>query len=392
VSSIKVLAIFGTRPEAIKMGPVLYRLQKYAHEIETRVVITGQHRSMLDQVLPIFEVTPDYDLDIMRPNQSLTGITVRALRGLENILQDDDYQLILVQGDTTTAFVGALAAFYQRIPVAHIEAGLRTRDKYNPYPEEINRHFIDVLADLCFAPTLFSKNALLKEGVDPQRILVTGNTVIDALLTTVSERYTFQTSSLQTIDFDRGQRTLLATVHRRENHGEPLQDICNALQHLLAARQDLQLVLPVHLNPNVYHTVHAALDNMERVHLTEPLDYPDFVNLMAHTHIILTDSGGVQEEAPSLGKPVLVMRETTERPEAISAGTARLVGTTKRGIVDTVNRLLDDPLEYERMAQAVNPYGDGRAAERIVEGIRHFFGFRDDAPVDFGTSGRPGGH
>lgn len=369
---VRVLTILGTRPEVIKMGPVIRELQYHSPEIETHVVVTGQHRSMLDQVLEIFEITPDYDLDIMRPNQSLTDITVRSLLGLESILRDSDYQLVMVQGDTTTAFVGGLAAFYHRIPVAHIEAGLRTRNKYNPYPEEINRHFIDVLADLCFAPTEVSKNALLAENVDPKRILVTGNTVIDALLATVKDNHRFQTPALQTIDFSHKRHTLLVTVHRRENHGEPLQDICEALRHLLTTRQDLQLVLPVHLNPNVYNTVHAALDGIERVYLTEPLAYPDFVNLMARAYIILTDSGGIQEEAPSLGKPVLVMRETTERPEAISAGAARLVGTTKQGITAAVTRLLDDPSEYRQMAQAINPYGDGKAAVRIVQAIRHY--------------------
>ncbi len=380
---VKVLAIFGTRPETIKMGPVIHKLQRYGREIETRVVVTGQHRSMLDQILEIFEIRPDYDLDIMRDNQSLTDITVRSLRGLESVLQIEDYDLVMVQGDTTTAFVGALAAFYRRIPIAHIEAGLRTRNKYNPYPEEINRHFIDVLADLCFAPTAVSKNALLAERVDPGRILVTGNTVIDALLTTVKDDYKFQTPILRTIDFSQKRHTLLVTVHRRENHGAPLKDICEALKQLLVTRSDLQLVLPVHLNPNVYHTVHAALNGLEHVYLTKPLDYPDFVNLMARAHIILTDSGGVQEEAPSLGKPVLVMRETTERPEAVSAGTARLVGTATADIVATVNQLLDEPEAYQQMAQAVNPYGDGQAAERTVQAIRHYFNLTDTKPDEF---------
>ncbi len=380
---INILAIFGTRPEAVKMGPIIQSLQNYRREIKTDVAVTGQHRSMLDQILKIFDITPNYDLDIMRPNQSLTDITARSLQGLEAILKEGDYQLVIVQGDTTTAFVGALAAFYQRIPVAHIEAGLRTRNKYNPYPEEINRHFIDVLADLCFAPTAISKEALLVEQVNPERIWVTGNTVIDALFATVKSDYRFQTPVLQTVDFNSHRQTILVTVHRRENHGAPLQDICLALKQLLTTRQDVQLILPVHLNPNVYLTVHAILGSLDHVYLTEPLDYPDFVNLMARSHLILTDSGGVQEEAPSLGKPVLVMRETTERPEAVTVGAARLIGTATADLVKATNLLLDNQAEYRQMAQAVNPYGDGRAADRTVQTIRHYFGLTETPPEEF---------
>ncbi len=380
---VKVLTIFGTRPEAIKMGPVIHELCHYSNEIETSVVVTGQHRSMLDQILQIFEITPDYDLDIMRDNQSLTDITVRSLQGLEHILQGESYDLVMVQGDTTTAFVGGLAAFYHRIPVAHIEAGLRTRNKHNPYPEEMNRHFIDTLADLCFVPTDLSKKALLAEQVDPTRILITGNTVIDALLTTVKEGYTFETPALRAVNFNHKRRTLLVTVHRRENHGAPLRNICEALKHLLTTRSDLQLILPVHLNPNVYHTVHEVLGGVQQVYLTEPLDYSDFVNLMAKVDIILTDSGGVQEEAPALGKPVLVMRETTERPEAILAGTARLIGTATADIVSAVNQLLDDPQVFQQMAHAVNPYGDGQAAARTVQALRYYFKLTDKRADEF---------
>jgi UDP-N-acetylglucosamine 2-epimerase (non-hydrolysing) len=379
----RILAIFGTRPEAIKMGPVIRQLHDYDDEIETRVVVTGQHRSMLDQILNAFEISPDFDLDIMQDNQSLADITTRSLSGLESILGNEDYRLVMVQGDTTTAFVGALAAFYHRIPVAHIEAGLRTYDKYNPYPEEVNRHFIDVLADLCFAPTLTAKSLLLAEGIEPKRIVVTGNTVIDALLATVDAHYKFLIPALQPINFDRGRHTLLVTVHRRENHGQPLQDICQALRQLLTTRTDLQLVLPVHLNPNVHSVVHAILGGLEHVYLTEPLGYPDFVNLMARSHIIVTDSGGVQEEAPSLGKPVLVIRQTTERPEAIAAGTARLIGTRKEDIISGVSQLLDVPERYRQMACAVNPYGDGHAAERIVLSIRRYFQLTDSLPAEF---------
>ena len=380
----KVLAILGTRPEAVKMCPVIQKLINYSHELETRVAVTGQHRSMLDQILEIFSVSPDYDLNIMQEDQSLTDITVRALQGLEAILQEmRDCKLVMVQGDTTTAFVGALAAYYNRIPVAHIEAGLRTRNKYNPYPEEINRHFIDVLADLCFAPTETSKEALLAESIEAERIFVTGNTVIDALLATVKDNYRFKTSELQKINFNDYRHTLLVTVHRRENHGLPLERICAALKHLMMIRDDLRLILPVHLNPNVYHVVRATLGGLEHVHLTQPLDYPDFVNLMGRAYIVLTDSGGVQEEAPSLGKPVLVMRETTERPEAVSAGTARLVGTRKEDIISAVNQLLDNTDAYNKMAHAINPYGDGRAADRIVQLVRHYFQLIADRSAEF---------
>ena len=381
----KVMVILGTRPEAIKLCPVIRQLQYYVHDIETHVVVTGQHRSMLDQILKFFGVTPDYDLDIMQDDQSLTDIIIRSLRGLESILQKNDYQLVMVQGDTSTAFVGALSAYYHKIPVAHVEAGLRTRNKFSPYPEEINRHFIDVLADLCFAPTMSSKNELLKEGTDPECILVTGNTVIDALLTTVNSHYEFMSEILKIIKFRPACHTLLATVHRRENHGQPLYEICQALKHLISTRDDLQLVLPVHPNPNVYQEVHNILGDLDNTYLTEPLEYPDFVNLMARAHIILTDSGGVQEEAPSLGKPVLVLRDTTERQESISAGTARLIGTQREVIISAVNQLLDDPNQYEHMSQSINPYGDGRAAERIVQAIRYNFNLTNRKVDEFSS-------
>jgi UDP-N-acetylglucosamine 2-epimerase (non-hydrolysing) len=379
----KVMLIFGTRPEAIKMAPVIRQLQNHCHELQTCIVVTAQHRSMLDQVLEIFHIKPDHDLDIMLPDQSLTETTVRALSGLEDLIQCENPDLVLVQGDTTTAFVGSLAAFYHQIPVGHIEAGLRTRDKYNPYPEEINRHFIDVLADLCFAPTLTAKEALLAEGIPESRILVTGNTVIDALLTAVAQAHQFTAPALQRIHFGPPHRTLLVTAHRRENLGVPLEGICLALRDLLVARGDLQVVFPVHLNPKVRKTVWSILDGMERAWLVDPLDYLDFVYLMKCADVILTDSGGVQEEAPALGKPVLVIRATTERPEAIEAGTARLAGTARQDIVAAVSQLLDDPAEYARMKHAINPYGDGHAAERTVDAIRHFFGLLPTHPLPF---------
>lgn len=369
------------------MGPVINKLRCYASQIDMRVAVTGQHRAMLDQILATFAIEPHYDLDIMQDNQSLTDVTVRSLRGLENILQHEEFDLVLVQGDTTTAFTGALAAFYQRVPVAHVESGLRTYNRYNPYPEEINRIFIDTLAELCFAPTEASKAALLAEGIAEAQVLITGNTVIDALLSTTTAEYQFSSPDLKAIDFDR-RYTLLVTTHRRENHGEPLQDICDALKELALTRSDIQIVIPVHLNPKVHQVIHASLADMGSVYLTEPLEYPDFVNLMARVHIVLTDSGGVQEEAPSLGVPVLVMRDITERPEAITAGAARLVGTDKDTIVNEVNRLLDDVDSYQEMALAINPYGDGRASDRIVQAIRHAFCLSSTKPDEFISSCR----
>jgi UDP-N-acetylglucosamine 2-epimerase (non-hydrolysing) len=379
----KVMIIFGTRPEAIKMAPVIRHLENCRHELKTCIVATAQHRSMLDQVLEIFHIEPDHDLDLMLPNQSLAGITVRALAGLDGLIQRESPDLILVQGDTTTAFVGGLAAFYHQIPIGHIEAGLRTWSKYNPFPEEINRHLLDVLADLCFAPTLSAKEALLAEGIPEARVLVTGNTVIDAMLTTVARRHQFTVPALRQIDFGPPHRTLLVTAHRRESLGVPLEGICLALRDLLLLSGELRVVFPVHLNPRVRETVWSVLGDADRVWLVDPLNYPDFVHLIKSVDLIVTDSGGVQEEAPTLGKPVLVIRATTERPEGIVAGTARLVGTAREEIVATVSQLLDDPVEYGRMQHAVNPYGDGKAAERIVDSIRHFFGLLASRPLPF---------
>jgi UDP-N-acetylglucosamine 2-epimerase (non-hydrolysing) len=368
---------------------VINQLQHHRHELKTCIVVTAQHRQMLDQVLEIFHIEPDHDLDTMRPGQSLTEITVRVLAGLERIMGCENPDLVLVQGDTTTAFVGGLAAFYRQVPLGHIEAGLRTRDKHNPYPEEINRHFLDVLADLCFAPTLTAKEALLAEGVPETRILVTGNTVIDALLTAVVQEHQFTVPALRHISFGPPHRTLLVTAHRRESLGAPLEDICHALRDLLTAREDLQLVFPVHLNPKVRETVWSMLGDVERAVLVDPLDYLDFVHLMRCVDLIVTDSGGIQEEAPALGKPALVIRATTERPEAIEAGTARLVGTDQQNIVAAISQLLDDPAEYDRMKHAVNPYGDGHAAQRILDSVRHFLGLLPTLPLPFQADLRP---
>jgi UDP-N-acetylglucosamine 2-epimerase (non-hydrolysing) len=377
-----IMTIFGTRPEAIKMAPILLELGQHSN-ISSCVVVTAQHRSMLDQVLNVFQINPAYDLDIMQPGQSLTDITVRTLQSLERIIRRAKPDMILVQGDTTTAFIGGLAAFYHQIPIGHVESGLRTQDKYNPYPEEINRHFLGVLADLCFAPTATARQALLVEGVPEERILVTGNTVIDALLMAIDQEHEFTVPALRQIDFGLPRKTLLVTAHRRESHGAPLENICHDLRDLLLARDDLQLIFPVHLNPRVRDTVFSILGGLERAFLVEPLDYPDFIQLMKCADIIVTDSGGIQEEAPALGKPVLVIRATTERPEAIEAGTARLVGTERYSIVSAVSHLLDNPASYERMQQAANPYGDGRAAQRIVDSVRYFFGLLPDRPAPF---------
>jgi UDP-N-acetylglucosamine 2-epimerase (non-hydrolysing) len=378
----RIMVIFGTRPEAIKMAPIISELGQHS-DVSTCIVVTAQHRSMLDQVLNVFHITPDYDLDIMQPSQSLTEITVHALQSLEGVIDREKPDLVLVQGDTTTAFVGGLAAYYHQIPVGHVEAGLRTREKYNPYPEEINRQFLDVLADLCFAPTTTARQALLAEGVPDARILVTGNTVIDALLMSIAQDHQFTVHALRQMNFELPRRTLLVTAHRRESHGAPLNDICHALRNLLLAREDLQLIFPVHLNPRVRETVYSILGDIDRALLIDPLSYLDFIQLMRCVDIIVTDSGGVQEEAPALGKPVLVIRATTERPEAIQAGTARLVGTDRYGIVSAVSQLLDNPAEYERMRQSANPYGDGQAAQRIVGSIRHFFGLLPACPAPF---------
>ena len=364
---IKVMAIFGTRPEAIKMAPVLSELTRRPDSFRAVVVVTAQHREMLDQVLGLFSIVPDYDLNVMSYDQSLTAISSKALVELEPVLKKEAPDVVLVQGDTTTTFFGALAAFYQCIPVGHVEAGLRTRNKFHPYPEEINRHLTSVVADLHFAPTTTARDNLLAEGVDPASIYVTGNTVIDALLSIRNRDYTF-VGKLADIDFE-SRKTILVTAHRRESFGEPLREICLLLKKLVNRNQDVQVIYPVHMNPHVRDTVVPLLGNVERIHLVEPLEYELFVHLMDKACIILTDSGGIQEEAPSLGKPVLVLREVTERPEAVEAGTARVVGTNPERIMSETELLLRDRIEYKKMVRPTNPYGDGRAAKRIVDVI-----------------------
>ena len=365
---LKVMTIFGTRPEAIKMAPVVLELQKHPEQIQSLVAVTAQHREMLDQVLHLFQINPDYDLDIMSPSQTLFDITSRALNGLNEVLAEARPDLVLVHGDTTTTFVGALAAFYHQIPVGHVEAGLRTGNKYSPYPEEMNRKLAGALTDLHFAPTATARQNLLRENIDPESIFVTGNTVIDALLATVKPDFRFADELLTSLDFT-GQRVILVTTHRRENLGEPMRHVYQALKRIVTEFPDVEVVFPVHRNPKVREVVEAVLGHLPRVHLTDPLDYEPFVNLMARSTLILTDSGGIQEEAPSLGKPVLVLRDTTERPEAIEAGTVRLIGTTEETVYQEAKILLTDSARYRAMSEAANPYGDGQAAQRIVRTI-----------------------
>lgn len=367
----RILTVFGTRPEAIKMAPVVLALKASPH-FDCRVAVTAQHRGMLDQVLDLFGIIPDHDLDIMRERQSLFDITTRALHGLERVMETEAPDMVLVHGDTTTTFCGALAAFYRQIPVGHVEAGLRTGDKFSPYPEEINRHLTGVLADLHFAPTPRARENLRREGVDPSAVLVTGNTVIDALLATAAGLEPEPPAAGGTPE---DGRTLLVTTHRRENLGGPLRAVYRALAALIRRCPDVRIVFPVHKNPAVREAVDAELGGLPRVTLTEPLGYRDFVRELRRCHLVLTDSGGLQEEAPSLGKPVLVLRGTTERPEAVEAGTVRLVGTDEEAVFRAAVELLDDPAAYRRMAEAVNPYGDGRAAARIVAALAWRFGY-----------------
>ena len=364
----KVLVVFGTRPEAIKMAPVIREL-KEVQDIETVVAVTAQHREMLDQVLKLFDIKADYDLDLMKEQQDLFSITTGVLNGLKEILEKEKPHLVLVHGDTTTTFAAALAAFYQRIPVGHVEAGLRTRNKYSPYPEEINRTLAGRIAELHFAPTDIARDNLLAESTATFKIWVTGNTVIDALLETVQPEYTFG-PELQGINFD--QRIILVTTHRRENWGSGMRNIYQALIDIVNEFEDVEVVFPVHRNPVVRDIAEEMLQGRERFHLIDPLDYEPFANLMNRCYLVMTDSGGMQEEAPSLGKPVLVLRDTTERPEALQAGTVKLVGTNQQRIYEAARLLLTDKNEYDKMARAINPYGDGYAARRIVNVIKDF--------------------
>ena len=380
MEKIKVMTVFGTRPEAIKMAPLAIELAN-TPEIESTVCVTAQHREMLDQVMELFKITPDYDLDIMKERQSLLGITTRVLEGLDKVIKEAKPDIVLVHGDTTTSFVGALAAFYNQVSVGHVEAGLRTYDKYSPFPEEMNRNLTGRIADMHFSPTVQNKENLLKENIAPENIYITGNTVIDALKTTVRADYHFQNELLNTLDF-KGKRIITVTAHRRENLGKPLENICNALLELVNEYKDIEIVYPVHLNPAVRETVFGILGNTERVHLIEPVTVDDLHNTIERSFMVMTDSGGIQEEAPALAKPVLVLRRETERPEAVAAGTVKLAGVEKNVIVEMAKDLLDNEDSYKKMAHAANPYGDGNASKRIVQAILYKYGLAE-RPDDY---------
>ena len=379
---IKVMTVFGTRPEAIKMAPIVLELAKHPDKITPVVAVTAQHREMLDQVLGLFNITPDHDLDIMAQGQTLFDITSKAMMGLDKVLEQEKPDIVLVHGDTTTTFAGALAAYYHQTTVGHVEAGLRTHDKYSPFPEEMNRKLTGCIADLNFAPTETSESNLLAENVKPESIFVTGNTVIDALHHTVRDDFRFEDELLQNIDFE-NKRIILVTTHRRENLGEPMRHVYKALRQLTEEFDDVEVVFPVHKNPKVREVVREELGGLSKVHLIDPLDYEPFANLMHKAHLILTDSGGVQEEAPALGKPVLVLRDTTERPEAVAAGTVKLIGTNRDVVYNEAKTLLTDKEAYNRMAESVNPYGDGKASERIIQAILYHYGMADSRPDIF---------
>ncbi len=377
---MKVMTIFGTRPEAIKMAPVIQELRRHP-EIETKVCVTAQHREMLDQVMDLFHLKADYDLNIMAQGQTLYDITGRVLRGLQEVFAEERPDCVLVHGDTTTTFTAALAAFYAQIPVGHVEAGLRTGNLLSPFPEEANRQLTGVLARYHFAPTETARANLLRENKKGENIYVVGNTVIDALLATVKKDYTFEDKEIEQIE--EHKRVILVTTHRRENLGAPMHHVYRALRRLVDDIPDTEIVFPVHRNPLVREAVAEELEGHDRIHLVEPMEYEPFTNLMARSAIVLTDSGGIQEEAPSLGKPVLVLRDTTERPEAVEAGTVALVGTDEEAIYETAHRLLTDEAAYRQMAEAVNPYGDGKAAARIAGWLLYNAGLADEAPDHF---------
>ncbi|MFC6207703.1 non-hydrolyzing UDP-N-acetylglucosamine 2-epimerase [Levilactobacillus tongjiangensis] len=363
---IKVMTVFGTRPEAIKMAPIILEMQQRPAEFTPITAVTAQHREMLDQVLDIFKIKPDYDLNIMRPKQSLSQITTRVLTKLDAVIEDAQPDIVLVHGDTTTTFAASVSAFYHQTMLGHVEAGLRTWDKYSPYPEEMNRQLTDVLSDLYFAPTQLSRQNLLKQAHADDHIFVTGNTAIDALKQTVDADY--HHAVLDQVDPDR--RLILLTMHRRENQGAPMHAVLKAVRRVVEAHPDVEVIYPVHLSPAVQSVAHEELDGMDRIHLIDPLDVIDFHNIAARSFLIMTDSGGVQEEAPSLNKPVLVLRDSTERPEGVENGTLKLVGTDPERVTTAMESLLSDQAAYDRMAQAENPYGDGHASERILAAIQ----------------------
>ena len=376
----KIMSVFGTRPEAIKMAPLVKELSKY-DDLESICCLTGQHREMLDSVMEIFKLQADFDLNIMEKRQTLSTITTKTLLGMERVMEQCKPDMILVHGDTSTTFAGALAAFYHQVPVGHVEAGLRTYDKYSPFPEEMNRTLVGDIADLHFSPTRANAENLRRESVAGE-IFITGNTAIDAMGYTVKTDRKFQNELLNRLDFEH-HRIIAVTCHRRENYGKPMEDIMSAIAEVVRTHEDVEVVYPVHLSPVVRECAQKYLGGKERIHLIDPLDVEEMHNLLARCFMVMTDSGGLQEEAPALGKPVLVMRRETERPEAIAAGTAKLAGVTYEGVLAEANRLLDDPAAYQAMAKAVNPYGDGHACRRIAQAIRWHFGLTDERPADF---------
>ena len=376
----KIMSVFGTRPEAIKMAPLVKELSKY-DDLESICCLTGQHREMLDSVMEIFKLQADFDLNIMEKRQTLSTITTKTLLGMERVMEQCKPDMILVHGDTSTTFAGALAAFYHQVPVGHVEAGLRTYDKYSPFPEEMNRTLVGDIADLHFSPTRANAENLRRESVAGE-IFITGNTAIDAMGYTVKADRKFQNELLNRLDFEH-HRIIAVTCHRRENYGKPMEDIMSAIAEVVRTHEDVEVVYPVHLSPMVRECAQKYLGGKERIHLIDPLDVEEMHNLLARCFMVMTDSGGLQEEAPALGKPVLVMRRETERPEAIAAGTAKLAGVTYEGVLAEANRLLDDPAAYQAMAKAVNPYGDGHACRRIAQAIRWHFGLTDERPADF---------
>ena len=381
MKKIKVMTVFGTRPEAIKMCPLVLELNS-RKEIDSIVCVTAQHRQMLDQVMARFGITPDYDLDIMQQKQTLSGITTKVVCGLEEIINKEKPDIVLVHGDTSTTFAGALAAFYCQTRVGHVEAGLRTYDKFSPFPEEMNRKLTTQLADIYFAPTVNNKENLLREGICEDLIYITGNTVIDAIKNTVSADYKFANETLRGLDFTKN-RVIVVTAHRRENLGEPLENICRAILDTVNTHEDVKVVYPVHLNPAVRDTVFSLLGGHERIALIDPIDVEELHNLMARSYMVMTDSGGLQEEAPSLARPVLVLRNETERPEAVAAGTVKVAGVERENIRKLAGELLDSKEEYHRMSHAVNPYGDGFASRRTTDAILYYFGINKERPENF---------
>ncbi|MEG1045170.1 non-hydrolyzing UDP-N-acetylglucosamine 2-epimerase [Carnobacterium sp.] len=379
MKKIKVMTIFGTRPEAIKMAPLVLELERQPERFESIVTVTAQHRQMLDQVLDIFQIKPDYDLDVMKDRQTLADITANVLIGLESVMKEAKPDIVLVHGDTTTTFAAGISAFYNQIKVGHVEAGLRTWNKYSPFPEEMNRQVTDVLADMYFAPTIESEANLLQENHPADKIFITGNTAIDALQETVKEEYQHEVLT----KIASGNRLVLMTMHRRENQGVPMERVFHAIRQVVDQHEDVEVVYPVHLNPVVQEAADRILGNHPRIHLIAPLDVIDFHNLASRSYMIMSDSGGVQEEAPSLGVPVLVLRDTTERPEGVAAGTLRLVGTETDAVLEAMTELLEDPSAHQKMAEASNPYGDGLASKRILDAIAYEFDLSTEKPASF---------